>query len=578
MVLCPWLASERPRFHGKEANASSAKRRGLLAPRCAALQNPILLGTNLEVAEAAQKSKNARPSFASSGVVATDSVMKTDDEPYEEPSIDHLDALACDSLSEVPDERRQTDGDGPSSLPVASRTSGGFPINRLPVKRLNPGKLRWATSRRSQESKCQREDPAAFFQGPQDLVPAIGGCQGLPQGAHCEFLLTKEVVLFEPSDREIWQGGKEASQKPSSRHIFLNTELTPAEVSVLQEFRQTMAHKEFPEYLGVHALRLLHNAKFNVAKANGMAQILLKERVKRLPVTEESVLEDLKSGFIYFHGRDRQCRPCLVIRMERMGAMAADKERAVRLVVFVLEYAIRFAMVPGRVENWVVILDLENVLSIVSLLQIGRIVGTALAIANTLETVYCGRLAWMKIVNMPGTTMLTQAVNGAIPTEKKQKVDFPVDVQSALLANFETNQLEARYGGTAPDLLPEETYPFRFFPNATGQDVDSGSSRALHKSASLSLHEGILFDPPAMKQWVHRLRFQSLTRRAVEELSARDPDLKVEACEDLLHWYEIQAAAQEERKRIGTLGLHRESSWIRRAASWLSAGKPCQVL
>lgn len=35
-------------------------------------------------------------------------------------------------------------------------------------------------------------------------------------------------------------------------------------------------------------------------------------------------------------------------------------------MIFALEYVLRYAMVPGRVENWVVIIDLESVVRVVN--------------------------------------------------------------------------------------------------------------------------------------------------------------------------------------------------------------------
>merc|ERR1711920_1208655 len=92
---------------------------------------------------------------------------------------------------------------------------------------------------------------------------------------------------------------------------------------------------------------------------------------------------------------------------------------------------------------------------------------TAAAIGTTLEKVYCGRMVWLKIVNMPGG--LGRIVNGLIPAEKKDKVSFPSDVAAELLEQMEPHQLESRYGGTAPDLAPDETYPFHFFKNPRGE-------------------------------------------------------------------------------------------------------------
>jgi hypothetical protein len=410
-----------------------------------------------------------------------------------------------------------------------------------------------------------RQDTLSAFTGDEESVPPIGGCQGLRVDAHSNWLLPEEVVLFEPSIEEIFQGGQAGMQKPAARQIFLNTELTAVEIAALHKFRQAMPRGEFPESMAVHALRMIHNCKFKISKAVEMVQTLQRERVQRLPLLEEDVLEDLQSGFLYWHGRDHKCRPCLVIRLERLGRMARDKELAVRLVMFALEYAIRFAMVPGRVENWVVILDLANVLNVVSIFHIGSLISTAMALAMTLETIYCGRMAWMKIVNMPGSSVVAKAVNSAIPVDKRHKVSCPLDAHTELLKHMNPNQLEERYGGSAPTLQPKDTYPYHFFPNASRESCNQSSS-SLHNEAPLSLHEGFLWDPEVINDWLPRAEMASLTPLAVQSLKKMVPDSQVEPCQDLVRWRKLMAASKAEfGSGIGT-------KWFLKAAEWLKAG------
>jgi hypothetical protein len=224
--------------------------------------------------------------------------------------------------------------------------------------------------------------------------------------------------------------------------------------------------------------------------------VLLEERVKRMPIAEADVLEDLRRGFIYWHGRDRKCRPCLVIRIERLKALKSNKEASIRLVLFALEYAIRFAMVPGRVENWVVLIDLDNAMSVVSWSSMMSLAGTMKAIALTLESVYCGRMVWLKMFNM--SSSMRSIVEGVIPKEKKKKVSTvpPGEHEQVMRQFFEPHQIEARYGGTAPNLSPESVYPFHFFPNCTGasgKGVEAQDS-SLHPHSSRAFHEGLFWD------------------------------------------------------------------------------------
>ena len=98
-----------------------------------------------------------------------------------------------------------------------------------------------------------------------------------------------------------------------------------------------------PSYVRLHALRLLQQAKWKVDKAIntiathletlrmhfqvplgslwGPFRVLVpRMRVQKMPVKEADVLKDLQHGIMYWHGRDRACRPVLVWRMEKISS------------------------------------------------------------------------------------------------------------------------------------------------------------------------------------------------------------------------------------------------------------------
>jgi len=172
-------------------------------------------------------------------------------------------------------------------------------------------------------------------------------------------------------------------------------------------------------------------------------------------------------------------------------------------------------------------------------------------------------MVWIKIVNMPGSGMLTRAINGVIPTEKKDKVEFPTDAKAALRDLFEPNQLERRYGGTSPDLKPEESYPFKFFPNPRGRaarentaqwekdadtndDVSAMKSEglndvedfSLHESATLPFHEGVLWDESsdeARARWLDIALRSALTPEAAAALTQRHGK-QARLCRSMSDW------------------------------------------
>lgn len=407
-------------------------------------------------------------------------------------------------------------------------------------------------------------DPAELFARPLDEMPPIGGVVDI-KSPHNENLLPPEVALFEPTEADKFQPGTGA------RLIFLNTQLTQAENEALDAFHKYIAskglggiHGDFPRYMETHALRMLQTAKFNVAKAADLMKACAKERVQRLPIAEADVIRDLRTGWIYWHGRDRKCRPCCVFNLGRLGEMARDKERAVRTAIFALEYALRYAMAPGRVENWVMIIDLKDLMSLFSPMSLPSMVSTAAAIGLALEKVYCGRMAWLKIVNIPGGGWLAKTINSLIPVEKKEKVHFPQDPASEIGPLFEPHQLERKYGGSSPDLLPTEAYPFHFFPNCRGiestqtianslSDYEnrSGGDVSLHWSTNLSFYEGILWDASSdyrRQRWLDAAQSQSLTRDAAKALSHLRGD-RTPHCSNINEWLEVMSHAETKRSR-----------------------------
>lgn len=416
-----------------------------------------------------------------------------------------------------------------------------------------------------------REESSLFAQD-MHKVPGIGGCIPLTEH-HSQQLLPEEVVLFEPSQQEIWADSEKES--PSTRLIFLNTPLTEAEVKALAAFRREWIRRnkgctELPEAVRLSALRILQHKKFDVSKAVDLVSICLEERVKRLPLSEADLMPDLSSGALYWHGRDRMCRPCLVVRIGRMSELIKEPERCVKLVIYVLEYGIRHAMVPGRVENWVVVVDFQNAADIVSFVQLPYMCLVAKSIAMTLEYVYCGRMVWVKLLNLP--SILSKFVQSVIPSEKKKKVNVVEDPKRGLLQFFEANQLEARYGGIQPDCAPTETYPFRFFAGCRGwvalnpdgskssksagsestastsslfeDEVsqccsDSWEGMSLHQHTCLAFHEGQLWDTNVMETWLHQARNSSLTPQSAKALTMLSSGVSVQPCQTIERWMEL---------------------------------------
>merc|ERR1719210_365753 len=87
------------------------------------------------------------------------------------------------------------------------------------------------------------------------------------------------------------------------------------------------------------------------------------EYFKDGPIVDDSMKEDLGYGIVYFTGRDQALRPLIVIRACRIPKKWYDENRVdklVRVLIFHLEYFMRYMIVPGKVENLSVVVDLKT--------------------------------------------------------------------------------------------------------------------------------------------------------------------------------------------------------------------------
>ena len=372
-----------------------------------------------------------------------------------------------------------------------------------------------------QWNKSARGYTAALY-ADAATAPGVGGLVlSLPLS---EYTLPPEVVLYQPSAGDIHRGGAPAPQgKTGNRLIFLNVPLLDSEQRALKALHDALKGEKalapagaLPSYVRLHALRILQQARWRVDRALTTIATHLEMRVQKMPVHEDSVLQDLQSGMMYWHGRDRACRPVLVWRAEKICGL--DPERATKMMLFVLEYAVRYLMVPGRVENWVLIVDLTN-----CGMSMGASSSTRSITRNVtrlLEEVYCGRNFTTKIFHMP--FILRAIVNSLIPEDKKSKVEFVADsdIASCMRKLCEAHQLEEQYGGTAPNVRAGEAYPFRFFPHCRGP-ASGGTPPlpSLHDTTDRLFHEGLSLDTNEQAVWEEFIGAQALTEQTAEAMS-----------------------------------------------------------
>ena len=114
---------------------------------------------------------------------------------------------------------------------------------------------------------------------------------------------------------------------------------------------------------------------------------------------------------------------------------------------FLLEYLKHNMLLPGQIENWIVLTDMGKQGVSLSYNSIKKII-------DMLQLNYRCRLAHNFVVNAPGSIMIFwNVVKYFLDETTKEKTDIEKNnVSSRLLELFAPNQIEQKYGGTSPDL------------------------------------------------------------------------------------------------------------------------------
>ncbi|CDJ54073.1 CRAL/TRIO domain containing protein, related [Eimeria brunetti] len=158
-------------------------------------------------------------------------------------------------------------------------------------------------------------------------------------------------------------------------------------------------------------------------------------------------------GACYWHGRDRRMRPLLVISLQRLQQLhreAAGEEKVTRLVIFCLEFFLRYLCVAGVVENWCILCDLNGT----SVFDFPF--PLLLRLMQLIQGSYRGRLYRFYILYAPRlfhfiAKPLVSSL--ATTTAKKLRVFSNIDDwHQERRAQFAAHQLEKKYGGTASDV------------------------------------------------------------------------------------------------------------------------------
>jgi len=236
--------------------------------------------------------------------------------------------------------------------------------------------------------------------------------------------MPQEVLDFVPDQNAVVTRFKNGQ---TERKLYSNTVLTAEEQTWMQNLRQEAQSQNlvFLPSVASSALRYITRAKGVVKSA--IKEMLGTQEWRQSyfssgPITDTSISEDMKLGMVYWGGRDSQLRPFLVIRVGRIPADFAKNhghERLVRILVFCLEYMVRYMAYPGKIETSTIMLDLVGV----SMSQIP--VGPLREVIKVLSAHYIYRVHKFYLCNIPSMLRRMSGMGTRLLSERQlQKLFF----------------------------------------------------------------------------------------------------------------------------------------------------------
>jgi hypothetical protein len=359
----------------------------------------------------------------------------------------------------------------------------------------------------------------------------------------------QEALEFEADDATVVNRFR---NDDSERMIHCNTKLDDSEILWLAQCRHEAARRGdvfLPSFI-LAAGRFLGDEKGDVHVALERMRAAQAWRLNYFqggPILDSSIAGDLALGILYFGGRDLALRPALVVRPSRIPTHLVDEncsDRFNRLFLFCMEYFLRYMVVPGRVENIVVILDLANI----SLSQLPSI-----SSLMEMKTVMCqqdaGRVFRFYIVNMP---MILRAVStvvqSAMTERQRQKMRF-VRLFKDMRKDFALHQLEVDLGGTAP--IHQTFLPFPLPPGPFEAGYRMGARLEpvanVHRAFKVG-PRGRLWDAGKSHRENTELEFTSEGTSILEECGLQAPQLSGE-----LHSVQVPQQSEEMHTEVSLI-------------------------
>jgi hypothetical protein len=209
-------------------------------------------------------------------------------------------------------------------------------------------------------------------------------------------------------------------------------------------------------------LRFLQSDKYDCIKTLESIRQHLQWRNENLPkeITFKA-MEILNSGFLYVHGRDSRFRPLIILITKYFFKHNSrytynDWETA---IIYLLEHIIKHLLVPGQIEGWNIICDVQGLSIVFPPKELKHIF-------NIFFENYKCRLNKMWIVNAGKYRSKMASKEYFSDKYNKNRVEFIKQGDNEIFRNVHHSQVEIKFSGSAinvndyffPPIFPSESY------------------------------------------------------------------------------------------------------------------------
>lgn len=257
-------------------------------------------------------------------------------------------------------------------------------------------------------------------------------------------------VILKPDDIKLGEG------KGSIRRIFEgDVTFDEFEKKALAEYKKYLEdQKEMlsPFWTDPRILRFLQASQFNHELATKWIRGHTEFRKSfPPPVLLTGVEEFLQSGCFYLNGRDRSFRPIIVIVQRRLFQKKIDPDVVIQAFMLLLKAVEDNMFIPGKIENWIIILDLKD----------SGITNFPLTYVRTLMehklNTYRGNLHSTYAVNAGLSVYIPwNILKHFLPENTRRKIMFTKsNIPEKLFESTSRNQIEQQFGGTLPDRMAD---------------------------------------------------------------------------------------------------------------------------